>query len=177
MNPPRPAILFIFGGLPGVGKSALARHLARSAGAAYLRIDTIEQAMRDQEQPIRGPEGYVVAYRLAGDNLRLGHSVVADSVNPLEVTRRAWRDVASGSGALCCEIEVVCSDTSVHRQRVESRSAEVPGLQLPTWPEVVARPYESWHNPAIRIDTAGQAPADSRWALDAAVARWMNTSL
>jgi predicted kinase len=38
--------------------------------------------------PLEGPEGYVVGYQMAPDNLRLGLDVVADSVNPLQVTRR-----------------------------------------------------------------------------------------
>src|SRR5688500_8500260 len=107
MRPPR---LFIFAGLPGTGKTALARRLASELRAAYLRIDTIEQAMRDERLAVSGPEGYVVAYRVAADNLRLGTSVVADSVNPVTVTRRAWRDVATQAAAAFVEIEVICSD-------------------------------------------------------------------
>jgi hypothetical protein len=36
-------LLYIFGGLPGTGKSALSRELARQRGAVHLRFDTIEQ--------------------------------------------------------------------------------------------------------------------------------------
>ena len=39
-------MLIIFGGLPGSGKSTIARALALRLGAVYLRIDTIEQAIR-----------------------------------------------------------------------------------------------------------------------------------
>jgi len=48
-----------------------------------------------------GSVGANVAYRLAADNLRLGMSVVADSVNPIAITRRAWRDVAQTSTGRC----------------------------------------------------------------------------
>lgn len=37
------SILFIFSGLPGTGKSTL----AKATGATYLRIDPAEQAIRD----------------------------------------------------------------------------------------------------------------------------------
>lgn len=39
--------LFIFGGLPGTGKTTLALELARRVSGIYLRIDSIEQAIRD----------------------------------------------------------------------------------------------------------------------------------
>ena len=37
--------LLIFGGLPGTGKSTIARLLAARLGAVWLRIDSIEQAL------------------------------------------------------------------------------------------------------------------------------------
>jgi predicted kinase len=39
--------LIVFGGLPGSGKSSIARELARDTGAMWLRIDCIEQAIRE----------------------------------------------------------------------------------------------------------------------------------
>ncbi len=41
-------MLIIFGGLPATGKTTIAKELARQIGATYLRIDTIEQAIRDR---------------------------------------------------------------------------------------------------------------------------------
>jgi DNA polymerase III delta prime subunit len=38
-------MLIIFGGLPGVGKTTVARELARQIGALHLRIDSMEQAI------------------------------------------------------------------------------------------------------------------------------------
>ena len=37
-------MLIVFGGLPGTGKTTVARELARQLGAVHLRIDSIEQA-------------------------------------------------------------------------------------------------------------------------------------
>ena len=93
-----------------MGKTAIATALAQAIGAVHLRIDSIEQALRNSDVAISGPEGYVVAYAVAEDNLRLGHTVIADSVNPVEVTRSAWREVARRAGKRCIEIEIVCSD-------------------------------------------------------------------
>ena len=155
-------MLVIFGGLPGRGKSTLAVRLAGEVGAVYLRIDTIERAMIDANEALSvGERGYLVAYAVAEDNLRLGHTVIADSVNPLEITRTAWRNVAQRAGVNSVEIEVVCSDQAEHRHRVETRVAPV---QV-TWQEVVERNFEPWIGEHIRINTAGQKIEQSLIAL------------
>lgn len=151
--------LIVLAGLPGTGKTTLARALAGRLGAVHLRIDTIEQALKDRfkDGDDMADAGYRVAYGLAGDNLRLGLDVVADSVNPIAVTRQAWRAVAEAAGAGLLEVEVVCSDTAEHRRRVETRQADIAGHRLPTWREVTERDYESWDRPPLRIDTAATA--------------------
>ncbi len=153
------AVLIVLGGLAGAGKSAIARELAREIGAAHVRIDSIEQALREA---IRGPmddSGYRVAYAVAEDNLRAGRAVIADCVNPIEITREAWLAVARRAGADVVEVEIRCSDAEEHRSRVEGRSVDVPGLALPTWDEVVSREYEPWPR-AAAVDTAGRSVAE-----------------
>ena len=154
-------LLYILSGLPGVGKTTLARLLARDLHAVHLRIDTIEQALRDARLPADGPEGYLIAYRLAADNLRLGLPVVADSVNPLAITRAAWRTVAAEASVPYVDIEITCSNPAEHRARVESRATNVPRLRLPTWDDVRTRAYDAWDSPRLMIDTAGQTESQS----------------
>ena len=156
-----PTMLFIFSGLPGSGKSTLAQVLAKQLDAVYLRIDTIEQGLRDICAIEVQGEGYRLAYRIASDNLRLGRSVVADSCNPIELTRREWEEVARVAAADFANIEVICSDGAEHRRRVETRASEVPGLRLPTWSEVANREYHDWTIDRIVIDTAGRSEAES----------------
>jgi len=152
-------MLIILGGLPGTGKTTIARELARRIGAVHLRIDSIEQAilrsgLANREFDATDDAGYLVAYAVAADNLAAGLTVVADSVNPLPVTRDSWIEVANRSQVRAVEIEVMCSDVDEHRRRVERRSADIPGHRTPTWQEVISRDYRPWDRQHIRIDTA-----------------------
>jgi predicted kinase len=146
-------VLIVLGGLPGVGKTTIARELAAAMGAMHVRIDSIEQALHQAGWTVQG-EGYLVAYSIAEDNLRLGRTVVADCVNPWPLTRHEWQAVANRARAPIINVEVVCSDLEEHRRRVESRTPDIAGFNLPTWSDVVARDYRPWADERLVVDTA-----------------------
>jgi len=87
--------------------------------------------------------------------------VVADSCNPITLTRNEWEDVARDSGSGFIHLEIICSDRPEHRCRVESRASEVPGLKLPTWEDVMNRNYHKWDRPRSIVDTAGRSEDES----------------
>jgi predicted kinase len=153
------ARLIAFAGLSGTGKSSIARGLASEIGAVWLRIDSIEQAIRESgvAHGIMDDAGYRAAYAVAQDNLRLGRDVIGDSVNPWMLTRNAWRDAGLRAGAHIVEVEIVCTDVEEHRRRVETRESEVAGLILPDWRAVIGRDYHPWDRDHLTIDTAGRS--------------------
>ena len=165
-------MLIILGGLPGTGKTTIARELARQVGAVHLRIDSIEQALLDSGclSPPIDKAGYVAAYAVAGDNLGIGRTVIADSVNALSITRDAWLAVAKRAAVSAIEVEILCSDVEEHKRRVETRIADIPGLKLPTWQAVISREYHPWNRAHTMIDTAGKSVEQNVLALRAVLA-------
>lgn len=151
------SVLILLGGLPGTGETTVARALAAATGFWHLRIDTLEQALVRAglctRETLLG-KGYEVGCALAGEQLAQGHSVIADCVNPLELTRNWWRAVASAANCRTLEVEFSCSDAGLHRRRAESRAVDIPGLVLPTWTEIRKREYEPWAAPHLVLDTA-----------------------
>jgi len=149
-------MLIVFGGLPGSGKTTLSAAVARRLGAVYLRVDAVESAMWDcgidRDQPT-GLAAYGVAQAIAGANLHLGTTVVADAVNAVEAARAGWRGVASVGGVPLRMVEVVCSDPAEHRRRVEARRPGPDQRFVPTWAQVQAREWEPWTEPHLTVDT------------------------
>lgn len=148
--------LIAFAGLPGVGKSTVAHALAPQLGATYLRVDSIEAALKRSVLRIHPAEdaGYLAAAAIAQDNLVAGQDVIADTVNPVTETRTLWAKVASAAGAHLLNVEFICSDPVEHRRRTEARRSDIPGLTVPDWGAVQARAYTKWSEPTLTLDTA-----------------------
>ncbi|WFU14010.1 AAA family ATPase [Bradyrhizobium sp. CB3481] len=150
------ARLIALAGLPGVGKSSIARNLAQRSGTIWLRIDSMDQAIWASGT---APSdlfdwSYRAAQAIAADNLSLGLGIVADCVNDCQDARDGWEAAARRAGAEIVWLEIVCSDVVEHRRRIETRSSEVVGLALPGWDAVAARAFDEWNRDHFMIDTA-----------------------
>ena len=151
-------MLIVLGGLPATGKTTIARELARAIGAVHIRVDSISEAIVESglATDAMNDAGYRVGYAVAEDNLRLGRTVIADSVNPVALSREAWLRVANRAQVAVVEVEIECTDPEEHRRRVEERFGDLPGLPALTWQDVLNREYLPWPREHLVIDTAGR---------------------
>jgi len=155
--------LIVLSGLPGSGKTALAEGLSRALAVPIFSIDPIEAAMwrAGVAKNQTGIAAYEVAQALADEHLRLRHSVIVDAVNPVEAPRAAWRNLAAKHRVPLKIIECVCSDETMHRQRIESRVRSIAGTHEVSWSRLLQRraEYEAWTDPRLVLDTSRTSPA------------------
>ncbi len=150
-------VLAVFAGLPGVGKSTLAAGVAAELPAAVLAVDTVDFTLQryDVTEPRPGFAAYGVVAALAEVQLRIGHSVIIDAVNPVRAARQLWVDLADRMGVPLRVVEVVCGDDAEHRRRVEARYAARDHDGIPDWVRVLERraEYEPYPGPRLVVDT------------------------
>jgi predicted kinase len=144
-------------GLPGTGKSELAKHLASALGMPVFSVDPIESALL--LAGIRhcfetSLAAYLVAEALARAQLELGQSVIIDAVNAVEPAKEMWRELARTHNERLRIVECRCSDEALHRVRLASRYRDLDNRLDPTWADVQARRAEQtpWMEPVFEVD-------------------------
>jgi predicted kinase len=164
-------VLVVMAGLPGSGKSVVAEDLAKALGCAVLSVDPVEAAMWragvTRDQPT-GLAAYVVVEVVAAEQLALGHDVIIDAVNAVELAREQWRRLAERTGSVLRFIEVRCSDEREHRHRLEAREREIEGFPEPSWESVQWRRagFDEWGEERLVLDSMASREGNLRTALD-----------
>jgi predicted kinase len=178
-------ILVVFAGPAGMGKTSLARAVARELRAVYLDKDTVKdstialaaQMKLDQGDRLAGPLSYELLVSLARDNLTLGLAVVLDSPAGYQIFRDKVTQLARTVKADLRWIECICTDERLLRQRVEGRGQDQPAYRTRDW-AIYQRERAQFERLVVRrlvVDTAeplavnlrkvlnylGHAPADS----------------
>lgn len=154
--------LIAVSGLPGSGKSTIAEGLARAFEIPILSIDPIEAAMwrSGLSSSETGIAAYRVAEAVAVENLKQGLSVIIDAVNPVEDARAMWQALADEHKVDLKSIEVICSDETIHRQRIEARIRNIEGMPEIDWERVVERKaeYDARTDDRLILDSATSSP-------------------
>lgn len=158
--------LIALAGLPGVGKTTVARGLAERFGGFLINVDDIEAALVNAEFErsfATGLASYLVAEQVARANLALRPqrgedetTIIIDAANAASFARDLWSGLAREHRMRLLFVEVICTDLSVHEQRIATRELP-PGKQRESLEDVMGAYAESqtWKDePRWLINTA-----------------------
>jgi predicted kinase len=119
---PLPPVLAVVCGLPGVGKSTVARAIADRLPATVFRTDVIRKEL--YAEPAYTTAETVTVYdellTRAFDHLEIGESVVLDATFKTGDRRIQARDLATQVGARFRLVHVECQE-AVLKRRIEAR--------------------------------------------------------
>jgi predicted kinase len=156
--------LIVFAGAPGVGKSTLARAVARELSAVYLDKDTIKDAALALGREMKvenigqfaGALSYTLLTPLARDNLTLGMHVVIDSPAAYRIFQDAVEELVRRVRVDFKLIECITTDEGLLRDRIERRAPEMPEHRVRSWDQYqqARERMERLSGPRLVIDTA-----------------------
>ena len=150
-------------GVAGSGKSALARAILEQIPAVYLDnnflADAFSPGSRTDESYLALRDNlYAALYRISGENLRIGNSVLLDAPHIRQAQDPEWcrliQDLAAEAGAWLRAIRCYCREELL-RQRLEARGEERDRWKLENWPAFLAEqpPRTPIPFPHLDLDT------------------------
>lgn len=148
--------LIVFAGMPGSGKTTLARMTAQHLRLPVFSKDRVQRVLRDHHLAAENTgDGYYIILDQADEQLALGVSVILDATFPLDHFRLVASETAARHQARFCAIYCTCSDDAVWQERMESRVHYIPGWRPVGWADVLRMRgyYQPWGDNALMVDS------------------------
>jgi aminoglycoside phosphotransferase family enzyme/predicted kinase len=132
-RPGKKPVLVLVAGLPGTGKSTLAKHLAAGSGFHVIRSDEVRKELTSQSpiaiddniySPVWTERTYAECRQRAGDRLFDGQRVIVDANFREEKQRAAFFNLAQRMGVPVVFLHCQCESDFV-RQRLQARRCDV----------------------------------------------------
>lgn len=148
-------MIIVIGGIPGTGKSTLAEALSSSLNLPLYAKDILEAAVVRRglatSQTLSGV-GYELMSTLAEQQVWFGNKVIVDFIASRQRIEAEWPSLLK---AELKYIECVCSDSNLHRNRLEIRERNIEGWYELSWDNVlmIKREYQPFQEERLILDS------------------------
>jgi aminoglycoside phosphotransferase family enzyme/predicted kinase len=173
-SPRRQPCLLLIGGLPGTGKSTLARKLAEQAGFVWIRSDVVRKGMAGIDPLSRGDSGlytdawsdatYSRCLEQATLHLTQGDRVIVDAVFGRAHGRLPFMN-AAGKLGLPALFLVCTAQADTIRNRLEKRRADPSDADWSVYQNAAKKWQPAAHGSFIDIDMNGAPESGVQAAL------------
>ncbi len=166
-------VLIIISGLPGTGKSYLARRLIDRLPAVIVESDHVRKVLFPQPD-YSGPESmwvHRIAHAVTERLLKAGYRVIYDATNLIEWHREKIYRIAEKVGARLVVVQVVAPEEVIRRRLAQRARTREPGdVSDATWEvyEHLKRRVDPLRRPHLVVDTSGDMDSNIRKILRAA---------
>ena len=152
--------MIVLSGLPGTGKSTLAETIGKKLGIPVFAKDWLEAVLlkngfsSSSDERDLGYVGYELLTVLAERQLMLGQSVILDSVASTQSIRKTWHGLANQYHAQWRVVECICSNETLHKERLKGRKRNIPGWHELKWADVekVKLYFQKWDEDRLVLD-------------------------
>ncbi|RKF18839.1 hypothetical protein DBZ36_10645 [Alginatibacterium sediminis] len=161
------AQLIVIGGLPGVGKTTLARDLSKCLELPVFSKDELEAAVSRtglaSNKQMKGV-GYELMDTIAQAHIDSCSSVIFDFIASENRITECWPSLRSMPVKY---IECICSDESKHQERILSRVRGIEGWYELSWEDIVQIKsiYSPYTSERLILDTVEDIDKNIKLAL------------
>ncbi|MEL6527699.1 MAG: AAA family ATPase [Chloroflexota bacterium] len=127
--------IIMMSGLPGTGKSTIASRLASENNVAFLNKDHLSGTLHLHDTDNHSILGYYLLFTLIEAHAQLDIDCIVDAVFPKIGFRERVREIALKYDAEHYILHTLCSDTALHRYRLQTRKSIVPWTPI-SWERV-----------------------------------------
>ena len=151
-------------GLPGVGKSTVARYVAEERDAEWLRSDVIRKELFDEPEYTseESQATYDELFRRAGATLGDGRDVVLDATFSMVQGRDRAVETAEEVGADAVFAHVVCDEEVVER-RIAERDDDPSDADFEVY-KAAKKSFDPIDRDCVTVDNSGDADETRRQA-------------